>query len=66
MELHEIITRAWADPAFKARLLAEPKRSIEEALGITLADDIEIVMHEQTPSTLHLILPMKPDDEAAD
>ena len=66
MELHEIITRAWEDPAFKARLLAEPKRTIEEALGVTLADDIEIVMHEQTPTTLHLILPMRPDAEAGD
>lgn len=61
MEMNEIIERAWQDPEFKQRLLAEPKRTIEEALGITLPEEIEIFIHEQTPTTLHLILPLKPE-----
>ena len=61
MDMQEIITRAWNDPEFKTKLLASPKRTIEEALGITLPADIEIFVHEQTPTALHLILPTKPD-----
>jgi hypothetical protein len=61
MEMHEIITRAWSDEAFKQKLLAEPKATIEAELGVTLPQDIEIFIHEQTPTQLHLILPMKPD-----
>lgn len=61
MEMHEIISRAWAEPAFKEKLLSDPKRTIEAELGVTLPEEIEIHIHEQTPTVLHLILPMKPD-----
>jgi hypothetical protein len=61
MEMHELISKAWDDPAFKQKLLSEPKTTIEETLGITLPEEIEIFIHEQTPTVLHLILPMKPD-----
>lgn len=61
MEMHEIISRAWADADFKAKLLGDPKRTIEAELGVTLPEEIEIYIHEQTPTVLHLILPMKPD-----
>jgi len=66
MEMHEIITRAWQDEAFKQKLLAQPKSTIEEMLGVTLPEDIEIFIHEQTPTKLHLILPMKPDNGETD
>ena len=65
MDLTALIQRAWDDPEFKARLLAEPKRTLEEALGIQLPEEIEIFIHEQTPTRLHLLLPMKPENEAA-
>ncbi|HZQ07057.1 MAG TPA: NHLP leader peptide family RiPP precursor [Anaerolineae bacterium] len=61
MEMHEIISRAWTDEAFKQKLLAEPKKTMEAELGVTLPEEIEIFIHEQTPTQLHLILPMKPD-----
>ena len=61
MDMQEIINRAWNDPEFKQQLLANPKRAIEDTLGVTLPAEIEIFVHEQTPTALHLILPMKPD-----
>jgi len=61
MEMHEIIQRAWEDQAFKEKLLTDPKGTIEAELGVTLPEEIEIFIHEQTPTKLHLILPMKPD-----
>lgn len=66
MEMHEIISRAWTDQAFKAKLLGDPKRTIEAELGVTLPEEIEIFIHEQTPTALHLILPMKPDTGEAE
>ncbi len=61
MDMQEIIVRAWNDPEFKRQLLDNPKRTIEDALDVTLPAEIEIFVHEQTPTTLHLILPMKPE-----
>lgn len=63
MDLEGLVERAWNDPAFKRRLLAEPKQTIQEMLEIQLPDDVEIFIHEQTPAQLHLLLPMKPDAE---
>ncbi len=61
MEMQEIITKAWEDEAFKKALLDNPRKTIEEVLGMELPADVEIFIHEQTPTALHLILPMKPE-----
>ena len=61
MEMQDIITKAWEDEAFKKSLLSHPRATIEEALGIELPAGVEIFVHEQTPTALHLILPMKPE-----
>lgn len=37
-----VVARAWADPAFKARLLANPPTALKE-LGITGADNLRVV-----------------------
>ncbi len=61
MDLQELITRAWEDESFKQELLANPRATIEKALGVSLPKDIEIYVHEQTPTKVHLVLPMPPD-----
>ena len=60
MDLQELITRAWEDKAFKQELLDNPRAAIEKALGVSLPEGIEIYVHEQTPTTVHLVLPMPP------
>ena len=62
MDLQDLIVRAWEDEAFKRELLSDPKSTIEKALGITFPEGIEIYVHEQTPTQVHLVLPMKPDN----
>ena len=62
MDLQDLIARAWEDEAFKRELLSDPKATIEKALGITFPEGIEIYVHEQTPTQVHLVLPMKPDN----
>ena len=52
-----LLSRAGEDAAFRARLLVTPKETIERELGITLAADHEICVHEETDTTTHLVLP---------
>jgi len=59
VELQKLIVKAWEDEAFKQELLNNPKAAIEKALGVSLPEGIEIYVHEQTPTTVHLVLPMK-------
>ncbi len=61
MELSDIIRRAWRDAEFKQRLLAAPCATLESLLGVSLPQDLVIHIHEQTPTEVHLVLPMPPD-----
>ena len=53
---------AWRDDEFKRRLLAAPRVTLEAALGVTLPAGLSIYIHEQTPTDLHLVLPVPPED----
>ncbi len=61
MDLHEIIIKAWDDEAFKQELLRNPKAAIEKELGVSIPEGIDIQIHEQTDTTIHLVLPPKPE-----
>ena len=61
MELSDIIRRAWRDAEFKQRLLAAPRATLEASLGVSLPQELVIYVHEQTPTEVHLVLPMPPD-----
>ena len=52
-----LAARADDDSDFRERLLAKPRETIEGELGITLAEDHEIHVHEETNSRTHLVLP---------
>ena len=62
MELSDIIRRAWRDAEFKQGLLAAPRATLESLLGVTLPQDLVIYIHEQTPTEMHLVLPMPPEE----
>jgi hypothetical protein len=62
MELSDLIKRAWQDADFKQQLLSDPRATIERALGVTLPARLRIYIHEQTPTDLHLVLPMPPEE----
>ena len=52
-----LVSRAGADNDFRQRLLAKPRETIENEFGLTLADDHEIRVHEETYAETHLVLP---------
>jgi hypothetical protein len=53
-----LVWRATADPAFRERLLADPRAAIEEELGIDLPASMQIDVIEEGPHRLCLTLPM--------
>ena len=56
----KVFKAAWADPAFKAKLLADPKTAIQEVTGTAFPSGIEVKVYENTPSLEHLVLPVDP------
>src|SRR3974390_1489024 len=51
----KVVARAWTDPAFRARLLANGRKACEE-LGITFYDDTELIVLENTGKVHNLIV----------
>lgn len=52
--------RAAEDSAFRAQLVSDPKGVMNQEFGITVPDNIEIVVHESDMRTVHLALPPDP------
>ena len=55
-----IIAKAWSDPAFKAKLLADPPVPPLEELGVAVATGKTVKVVENADRHLHLVLPPKP------
>ncbi|GIO14149.1 hypothetical protein J19TS2_37040 [Cohnella xylanilytica] len=62
----QVMKKAWAEPAFKSQLLAEPKKAIKEAFGDEIPEDVELRVVEESKYVFYLTLPPKPEDVADD
>ena len=51
----KVVAHAWADPAFKARLLADPKPALQD-FGIDVANSPELKVVENTERVHHMIV----------
>jgi Nitrile hydratase, alpha chain len=64
MNRHEIesqlIERASADPAFRQRLLDDPKGAIADLLGVALPPGMSVTVLEEQPGQHILVLPPAP------
>ena len=60
----QLIAKAMKDEAFRQEVLSNPKAAIERALGITIPAGVTIAVHQDTPTTLHLVLPMQAQSAA--
>ena len=52
-----LLSRAGRDDDFRERLLANPRETIEREFGVTLDEDHELRVHEETDGETHLVLP---------
>jgi len=55
----QLVARAWSDPAFKARLLANPA-AVLRAEGVNLPAGVSVHVLENTGEVINLVLPLKP------
>lgn len=60
-----IVARAWADDAFKARLLTDPKSVLREN-GLEPPAGAEVRIVEDTPEVRHFVLPASPTAELSE
>jgi hypothetical protein len=59
--LSRVIARCWTDPAFKARLLADPVAVLRED-GVEVPDGLQVKVLENTQAVQHWVLPSPPRD----
>ena len=53
-----IIAKATNDEAFREQLLDNPKAALGRTLGVTFPQGVTILVHEDTSTTLHVVLPV--------
>ncbi|MGF1470890.1 MAG: NHLP leader peptide family RiPP precursor [Rubrobacteraceae bacterium] len=56
-----LIQRSMEDEELRQKLLSDPKAAIEQEVGARLPDGVEIRAVEETPETIYLVLPPKPE-----
>ena len=55
-----VLKRAAEDGAFRAHLIADPKTTIAAETGASIPDGFDVVVHEDSATTAHLVLPPSP------
>ncbi len=49
--------RLASDPDFRANLLAEPRVAVARLVGVALPDAVQVQVHEETLTHIHLVIP---------
>ena len=52
-----LLEKAGADPAFRARLVADPVETVEQEFDIGIPEGFSLHVHEETATSAHLVLP---------
>jgi Nitrile hydratase, alpha chain len=55
----KVVAKAWSDPAFKSKLMADPKAALSDA-GVKVPADLTIKVVENTSKVFHLVIPEPP------
>ena len=55
-----VLSKADEDSDFRAALIADPKAAISAEIGQTIPDGFDLVVHEDSATTAHLVLPPSP------
>ena len=62
----QLLSKADEDNDFRARLIADPKAAISSELDTTIPEGFDVVVHEDSKTTAHLVLPPSPALTEAD
>jgi hypothetical protein len=61
----KIIAKAWRDPSFKAKLLADPQGTLRQA-GVSIPAGVTVKVVENTGTHFNFVLPTKPSGALSD
>jgi hypothetical protein len=61
-----ILAKVIENPAFAARLKADPKAALREAFDVEFPADLQISVFQETPNHLMLCIPLMMTDEIAE
>jgi hypothetical protein len=53
----QIRERAESDSEFRAQLLEDPSAAVSALLGVPVPPSVAITVHEETPQSIHLVIP---------
>ena len=56
----QILGKAEEDSDFRAHLIADPRAAISTEVGTTIPEGFNVVVHEDSATTAHLVLPPSP------
>ena len=56
----ELVERAWKDESFKQALKDNPRATIFDAFGITVPDNVNLTILEESDSEAYFVIPPKP------
>jgi len=64
---NHIAKKAWTDPDFKQRLLANPRAVISDELsqikeGVSIPENVKVTVLEEKPDQIYMVLPVNPGD----
>lgn len=52
-----IVAKAMRDPAFRQRLLSDPKATLQAEFGVPVSSEVTIHIHQETPNDIHIVIP---------
>ncbi len=53
----DLIMQAVNDDDFRARLIADPRATLQDIYGISLPERLNVIVHEDDSTTAHIVLP---------
>ena len=56
-----LANRMAAEPAFIEYLIADPHGALAELLGVVIPESVRVVLHEESPTEIHLTIPAPND-----
>ena len=62
--VEQVLKKAQADPAFRKKLIADPRAAVYDAVGLEIPKGLEVKVFENTADTIHLPIAAKPDPNA--
>ena len=57
----QVAMKAAEDDEFRARLVADPRATVEAEIGLRFPDGYQLHVHEESSTEAHLVLPPKPE-----